>query len=148
MDDLDSNAVASGDYILRLVCLVADHVLADRQPAVHPAGQSETADREQTTQCDRAAAHVFMHVQHRIVRLQIGSTGVETNAFAHQGQQFAAGLFRAILEMHDAGVAAGIGLSNGQERTGAFFFEFFLPKQLVAPTLALCQHLDQPAVIG
>ena len=64
----------------------ADFILSDGEPAIDVVRHVETTQREQRADGDGAALHVFVHLVHALMGLQINTPRVKTNTLADQSQ--------------------------------------------------------------
>jgi hypothetical protein len=96
---------------------------------------------------DRAAFHVGVHVEHALVRLQVGAAGIETNTLAHQADFRRRGSARTIGQAHDSRIARGIGARDGQERSRTQALEVGLAVEFKAQAQAP-GNLLQVAAVG
>ena len=122
----------------------ADAILGNRQPAIDGPRVVQFRQSLQSSQGHGAAGHIFMHIQHGLVRLEVIAAGIEDNALAYQRQGFLlTGLFRLVAQMNDAGIPRGIALGDRQEGAGFFPGKFFLIQELHLPAVFLRQLLGQ-----
>jgi hypothetical protein len=146
VDDLDRRAVHGGHDVLWLVCLRADTVLGDRQPGVDGPRVAQFRQRDQRRQRNGAAAHVGVHVQHALVRLQVGAARVEAQPLADQrdGTRHALPLGpRPVPQVEDPGVATGAAAGHGEKGAGPEALQFRLAVEAALQSMAARQRLSQ-----